>query len=175
MKGRKFSEALGAVDDKLIDEAIHYSPDKKYKRIGWIAMAVCLFFIVGKFAIDGIEMGTNMPTQTITRNKMELRTDGALLYYINLEDENQWYSYNLETKEQKKEVDFEESHFEKKYVIVKIKDDVLYYEEYEIPIQKENTHLVSHKAVVVGERLCVVFYDGKGQWEDVEIHVYSLQ
>ena len=52
MNSKKFSEAMGELDNKYVDEAINYK--KKAKKPGWIkwgAMAACLCFVVCAFAI----------------------------------------------------------------------------------------------------------------------------
>lgn len=172
MKTKKFSEALGNVEDKYVEEAINYSSIKKYRKIGLWAMAVCIIFVVGKVMIDGIGMGTNAPTYE--KNEMQLRTDGKLLYYTNLKEENKWYSYDVETGKSKKvDADINMNDFDGESTTAYItEDNILCYEN--DTFQIEAMTLPDYKVIVVGESICVVFYDCTGQTDEFEITSFSL-
>ena len=51
MTGQKFSSALGQIDARYVDEALHYTAKKRRPWLKWGAMAACACLIVGIFAL----------------------------------------------------------------------------------------------------------------------------
>lgn len=52
MNTKKFSDAMGEIDDKYVDEAIRYQhTNKKHGWLKWGAMAACLCLIIGTIVI----------------------------------------------------------------------------------------------------------------------------
>lgn len=63
MNSKKFSEAMGELDNKYVDEAINYKKkNKKPSWIKWGAMAACLCLVVCAFAIPRLFEHSNDST-----------------------------------------------------------------------------------------------------------------
>lgn len=66
MNTKKFSEAMGEIDDKYVDEAIQYQSKKKKRGwLKWGAMAACLCLVVCAIAIPLLKQPTVTPGDLI--------------------------------------------------------------------------------------------------------------
>lgn len=90
MNAKKFSEAMGELDSKYVEEAIHYK--KKSKKFVWVklgAAAVCVGLVCG-FAIhfisiqgDGDQATNHTDTVSDNQDEASYHADVAPMVYVN--------------------------------------------------------------------------------------------
>lgn len=64
MNSKKFSEAMGELDSRYVEEAIHYKKKKIYRKTVWIklgAMAACLCLVIAGGAMLTQNRGNHVP------------------------------------------------------------------------------------------------------------------
>lgn len=88
MNPKKFSEAMSEMDNRYVDEAIHYKKNRKHSSIRWVASAACLALLIAVAASladqaqNQIKLSDNSSNVTVryTDKPVSMQSSSSLIF-----------------------------------------------------------------------------------------------